>query len=165
MRRNKDEVENQLLILEEVISGHRIDQLKSNYELRSKLAKFSQNVSSICVKLIRSDKQYVTIKEEDVAQYPPSYYEEDYNIPGLVSTFRIGRLTKFVDVYSSACEFWGLNKNKYILTDEYFNDLVLYHETICNFFKSYDPLNPENQAIIYLVEQNKFMTSETIKQK
>lgn len=152
----KDHVENQLLELEEVISGQQIEQVKTNYELRNKLAKFNQaTISSIWVKYVLSSKQTVAVSEYDVAQLPTHYYEDDYNsTKGYVTTFRIGRLTKFSEIFEASCEFWKLNNHKYILTDEYFNDLVLYNETICNFFKHYEPLNPDNLAVIYITTKS-----------
>lgn len=49
---------------------------------------------------------------------------------------------------------YSLNKRKYILTDEYFNDLTLFNEPVTMFFRAYDPLNHENQAIVYVVEDD-----------
>ena len=41
------------------------------------------------------------------------------------------------------------------MTDEYFNDLVLYNEPINTFFKNYKPLHPEGQAVVYILEDDK----------
>lgn len=49
---------------------------------------------------------------------------------------------------------YSLNKRKYILTDEYFNDLTLYNDPVTMFFRAYEPLNHDNQAIVYIVEDD-----------
>lgn len=69
-------------------------------------------------------------------------------------TFRIYPKTLFQEVKLAACEFWKKLEQKYILTDEYFNNLSSFDESIMNFFKSYTPLNPQNEAIVYLVASN-----------
>jgi RNAse (barnase) inhibitor barstar len=57
-------------------------------------------------------------------------------------TFRIYPTTDFDEIKQAACEFWGKIEQKYVLTDEYFNSLVAYKDTVMNFFRNYAPLNP-----------------------
>jgi len=40
------------------------------------------------------------------------------------------------------------------LTDEYYNNLVTYNDTVMNFFKHYNSLNPSQDAVVYLVKAN-----------
>jgi hypothetical protein len=49
---------------------------------------------------------------------------------------------------------YSLNKKKYILTDEYFNNLSLYNEPVTMFFRGYEPWNLDNQAIVYIIEDD-----------
>mmetsp|Transcript_5847 Transcript_5847/g.9391 ORF Transcript_5847/g.9391 Transcript_5847/m.9391 type:complete len:134 (-) Transcript_5847:2079-2480(-) len=53
-----------------------------------------------------------------------------------VATFKIYQQTMFDEVKLSACEFWDLShaNEDFILTDEYFNNLASYKDTIQNFF-------------------------------
>jgi hypothetical protein len=71
-----------------------------------------------------------------------------------VCTFRIYPKTQFSDIQKAACEFWHQIDQQYILTDEYFNNLVAFNDTIMNFYKTYTPINPNNEAILYLVKAN-----------
>lgn len=59
---------------------------------------------------------------------------------------------------------FSLNKKKYILTDEYFNDLRLYNESVTMFFRNYEPMNTHNEAIVYLFEDNKKTVESNIGQ-
>ena len=69
------QVYRRLMHLESTISGQMIDELKSNYELRSKNAKYRLNVSALCVKLITGNKSSVSIKENDAEQIPASEWK------------------------------------------------------------------------------------------
>ena len=71
-----------------------------------------------------------------------------------VCTFRIYPSTQFSEIKKAACEFWGKIEQKYVLTDEYFNNLVSYNDSVMNFFKSYSCLNPTQEAVVYLVKAN-----------
>lgn len=86
------------------------------------------------------------MREDEVGQIPISEYKNDLDIDGYITTFRITGETTFEEIYNEAIKFWNLNKSKCIITDEYFNDLVLYNDSICSFFHSYEPLNLDNQA-------------------
>ena len=66
------QVQHRLMQLENTISGQMIDEVKSNYELRSKNAKYRLNVSAIWVKLINSSKSSVSVKEDEADQLQPS---------------------------------------------------------------------------------------------
>ena len=77
------------------------------------------------------------------------------DIEGFVTTFRIKKSTTFKEIYNVACKFWELNEQKYILTDEYFNNLELYGDSIWTFFKNYKTLNPDEEAVVYLVQANR----------
>ena len=163
MRRNKDLVRDLLLKLEDVVLGQQIDEIQLDYEYRSKLARHRPNVQSIWVKLVMSDKNFVAVSEKDVPKLPTNYYEDDFDIKGFVTSFRIGKEAKFPEIFEAAWAFWELNEDKYILTDEYFNDLILYDETISIFYHSYEPLNPENLAMIYMVGRNKKVNLDKMK--
>ena len=41
-----------------------------------------------------------------------------------------------------------------MLTDEYFNDLSVYNETVTMFFRGYEPWNVNNEAIVYIIEDD-----------
>jgi len=73
-----------------------------------------------------------------------------------VCTFRIYPQTRFGEIKKAACEFWN-NKIEqgYILTDEYFNNLSSYTDTVMAFFKTYQPLNSQNDAVVYLISANR----------
>jgi hypothetical protein len=60
----------------------------------------------------------------------------------------------FTEIKKAACEFWNKIDQKYILTDEFFNNLASYNDTVMSFFKSYNPINQNNEAIVYLVSSN-----------
>ena len=60
----------------------------------------------------------------------------------------------FNEIKKAACEFWNKIEQKYSLTDEYFNNLVSYNDTVMNFFKTYAALNPNQDAVVYLVKAN-----------
>ena len=69
------QVYQRLLHLEATISSQMMDEIKFNYELRSKNAKYRLNVSAICVKLITGNKSSVSIKETDVEHTPASEWK------------------------------------------------------------------------------------------
>ena len=71
-----------------------------------------------------------------------------------ICTFRIYPSTFFSEIKRAACEFWGKIEQKYVLTDEYFNNLVSYNDTIMNFFKNYNCINAELEAVVYLIKAN-----------
>lgn len=60
----------------------------------------------------------------------------------------------FYEIKKAACEFWNKIEQKYILTDEYFNNLSSFNDTVMNFFKHYQTYNSKNEAIVYLVGAN-----------
>ena len=60
----------------------------------------------------------------------------------------------FAEIKKAACEFWGKIEQKFILTDEYFNNLVSYNDTVMNFYKTYNCLNSSQEAVVYLVMAN-----------
>ena len=60
----------------------------------------------------------------------------------------------FSEIKKAACEFWTKIDQKYILTDEYFNNMSSHNDTVMNFFKTYTPLNPLQEAVVYLVIAN-----------
>lgn len=60
----------------------------------------------------------------------------------------------FFEIKKAACEFWGKIDQKYILTDEYFNNLASFNDNVMNFFKNYVSYNSQNDAIVYLVQAN-----------
>jgi len=52
-----------------------------------------------------------------------------------VSTFKVYQNTTFDDLKTAACDFWEiLHPDKMVLTDEWFNVLTTYRDTIQNFF-------------------------------
>ena len=75
-----------------------------------------------------------------------------------VATFKIYQNTTFDDIKLAACEYWRCkNQEKMILTDEYFNNLAVYKDTVQNFFSAqaaYQPLNPDVEAAVFLVIKN-----------
>lgn len=60
----------------------------------------------------------------------------------------------FWEIKKAACEFWNKIEQKYVLTDEFFNNLAAYNDTIMNFFKAYQTLNPKQEAVVYLISAN-----------
>lgn len=79
-----------------------------------------------------------------------------------VQTFKIYSDTTFDNIKSAAQKFWSLRGNeKYVLTDEYFNNLASYRDTIQNFFsqsQGYQPLNSDIQACVFLLYKNEEKT-------
>jgi len=75
-----------------------------------------------------------------------------------VATFKIYQDTTFDDIKQAACEYWSCkNQEKMILTDEYFNNLAVYKDTVQNFFSAeaaYQPLNPDVEACVFLIIKN-----------
>ena len=52
-----------------------------------------------------------------------------------LSTFKIYQKTTFDDLKAAACDFWDIkHHDEMILTDEWFNILSTYKDTIQNFF-------------------------------
>ena len=52
-------------------------------------------------------------------------------------TFKIYYDTTFEDIKYAACEFWGIKcSEEMCLTDEYFNILSTYKDTLRNFFSN-----------------------------
>ena len=57
-------------------------------------------------------------------------------------------MTTFDEIKIGACKYWGFESfsEQFVLTDEYFNILSTYRDTVQNFFceqNHYQPLNPE----------------------
>ena len=85
-------------------------------------------------------------------------------------TFKIYYNTTFDDLKNAACQFWSernqktsdqedftLQPEEFILSDEYFNNLATFKDTICNFYQNssgYKPLNPNCDACIFLFRKN-----------
>lgn len=87
--------------------------------------------------------------------FDPSHITDFTNIPAFTQTFRIYRNTKFSELKTAACRFWGRLEQQYELTDEYFNNLDTFQGTVSDFYAgSYSPLNQENLAIVYLYKSN-----------
>lgn len=103
-------VQNRLLELENCVSGQRIDEVKSNYELRAEMAKnrmlhlkaeYCTIIDAVCVKLITQEvKMELYWKSQDDYVYGPT------DIKGYVTTYRIKRSTNFKDIYDAACDLW-----------------------------------------------------------
>ena len=84
---------------------------------------------------------------------------EDIDKSSYVSTFKIYRDTTFDDIKKGACEFWqmGANQQDWVLTDEYYNNLSTFKDTVQNFYEEssgYQPLNPQTEACVYLIRLN-----------
>ena len=100
-------------------------------------------VEAVWVKLIQGD---------------PNHIQDWIEIQSFSATFKIYGGTRFSELKTAACLFWKFqNDQTYELTDEYFNNLMTYHGTICDFFRgSYEPLNQEKHAIVYLYQSNRY---------
>ena len=48
-------------------------------------------------------------------------------------------------------------EERHALTDEYFNNLVAFTDSIATFFKIYTPLNHDNQAVVYLLKEQSYV--------
>ena len=63
------------------------------------------------------------------------------------ASFKVYRNTTFEDLKLACCDYWGLvHTPEWILTDEYFNVLTAYKDTVQNFFEpreDYQPLTQE----------------------
>ena len=101
------------------------------------MTKVKHVVSAVCVQLIVSDAT-AGVKGEF------SY----------VQTFLIYSNTTFAEIKKSACEYWQRIDEKYILTDESYNNLVSFEGTVMDFFRIYVPMNSEQEAIVYLISAN-----------
>jgi hypothetical protein len=99
-------VEARLIELERVVSGQRIDEVKSNYELRAEMAKnrmmfyqaeYCTIIDAICVKKISQDvKMELYWKSQDGFLYASN------KLKGCVTTLRVKRSTTFKDIYDAA---------------------------------------------------------------
>lgn len=79
-------------------------------------------------------------------------------------TVKVKRDTHFTDILEYAIKYWKLNKSKYIITDEYFDDLSLYEENVYIFFKHHQSYSTyqskggdgssENLAIVNIVKKD-----------
>ena len=49
-----------------------------------------------------SDKNFVAVSEKDVPKLPTNYYEDDFDIKGFVTSFRIGKEAKFPEIFEAA---------------------------------------------------------------
>jgi len=103
-------VEERLLELERCVSGQRIDEIKSNYELRAEMAKNRMNffkaeyctiIDAVCVKLITQD-----VKPELYWKSQDGYHYGSHDLKGFVTTYRIKRSTTFKDIYDAVVELW-----------------------------------------------------------
>mmetsp|Transcript_4851 Transcript_4851/g.4604 ORF Transcript_4851/g.4604 Transcript_4851/m.4604 type:complete len:190 (-) Transcript_4851:1729-2298(-) len=155
----QDIVKDRLIELERCVSGQRIDEVKSNYDLRAEMAKnrmlhlkaeYCTIIDAVCVKLITQEVSF-----ELYWKYQNESSLVTTDLKGCVVTYRVKRSTSFKDIYDAACSHWDLNKRKYLLTDEYFNDLSIYNESVSNFFRGYQPMNSRNEAIVYIVEDDR----------
>lgn len=76
-----------------------------------------------------------------------------------MATFKVYQNTTFDEIKNAACEFWGFEKYQdlWILTDEYFNNLSTYKDTVQNFYSEasgYQPLNSNVEAAVFLLRKN-----------
>lgn len=76
-----------------------------------------------------------------------------------VATFKIYADTDFIMLKQAACKYWDISTNHeyFILTDEYFNNLATYKDTIQNFFdiqNDYKTLDADVYASVYLMRKN-----------
>ena len=85
-----------------------------------------------------------------------------------IQTFKVYSNTTFEDIKQAACQFWGgdstndntkfdMFEQNFVLTDEYFNNLATYKDTVQNFFNTasgYEPLNPDCHASVFLIKKN-----------
>lgn len=64
----------------------------------------------------------------------------------------------------AACAYWNQREGaqeKFILTDEYFNNLATYKDTVQNFFaehNGYLPMNSDCYACVFLMLKNETRT-------
>lgn len=72
---------------------------------------------------------------EAVKKLPKTDYDEIDNYC-FVSSFKIYSDTSFDTLRIAACKFWKIENamDHFILTDEYFNNLASYKDTIQHFF-------------------------------
>lgn len=109
----------------------------------SRISQIRYVVQAICVRLAISDP-FIAASTSNQGHY-------------YMCTFKVYPTTKFSEIKKAACEFWNKIEQKYILTDEYYNNLASYATggasdcTVMNFFKNYTPLNTNNEAMVYLV--------------
>ena len=70
--------------------------------------------------------------------------------------------TNFAEIKRAAVDYWGFHEceNYFVLTDEYFNNLCAYRDTVNNFFtqdtdeRKYQPLNSYGHACVFFVCKN-----------
>lgn len=117
------------------------DSIKGNAQILSGISQIKYIVQAICVKLVLSDPL--------VQSRANQINENSY-----VCTLRIYPSTMFSEIKKASCEFWNKIEQKYVLTDEFYNNLSSYNDTVMNFFKIYSPLNPRSEAIVYLITAN-----------
>lgn len=76
-----------------------------------------------------------------------------------IVTFKVFQKTSFDEIKMAACKFWGFENfpEQWIVTDEYFNNLSTYKDTVQMFFtkqNGYQPLNPNLEASVFFLRKN-----------
>lgn len=76
-----------------------------------------------------------------------------------MQTFKIYQSTTFDEIKMAACEFWGFQNfsEMWILTDEYFNNLSTYKDSVQNFFgeqQGYETMNRDKEACVFLLRKD-----------
>ena len=123
------------------MDGQVLDDVKSKAQLLLAIQERKQAVEAVWVKLIQGETDHI----------------QDYlEIQSFDATFKIYGSTRFNELKSAACRFWNKIDQTYEMTDEYFNNLMTYQGTICDFYRgAYVPLNKDRHAIVYLFESNR----------
>ena len=107
---------------------------------------------SICVKYI-----YVDLLQEEGEKELSKLEFEDVDQFCYCQTFKLYQNTTFDDLKFAACQFWNAKDlDTWVLTDEYFNLLSTYKDTIQNFFEEsagYQPLNSQVHACVFLMRK------------
>ncbi|CDW75034.1 UNKNOWN [Stylonychia lemnae] len=142
----QSQVDNLFKEILQLQTGQILDDVRGNAQLLSGISQIRYIVQAICVKLILSDPNALISKN---GQGNLMNTDNCY-----VCTFRIYPSTMFSEIKKAACEFWNKIEQKYSLTDEYYNNLVTYNDSVMNFFKNYNALNPSQDAVVYLVKAN-----------
>lgn len=167
--------------------GQTLDEVRSNAMILSGIAQPNPFVQAVCVKFLyvkevigNLPEQFKHCKEwpmlgkaeveamqrlkaQSVDEKAKKDLLRDFDFDFIdnccyLATFKIYQQTMFDELKLAACEFWGFgDPDEFILTDEYFNNLLTFKDTVQHFYaegSGYQPLNSKCNACVFLIKKN-----------
>lgn len=113
------------------------------------------------------EKEGPCLRERDAVKKLKKTDYDEIDLYSYVATFKIYSDTTFEQLKAAACKFWLIEENSefFVLTDEYFNNLSTYKDTIQHFFsdcEGYMPLDKDVFACCYLIRKNNKMVNSDL---